>query len=126
MNYTENYHLPQWVETDRIMRTDFNQMCLNMENGLTERSVDASKAWDSLLRISRRMLSGRLEKFDRNGIYSVNGLLFNPLTDAAMAEELSGTAWHERLGVYTGRGETLDPALLRAGCTGYAPGVSQS
>ena len=35
MNYTENYHLPQWEETDRIMRTDFNQMCADMEAGLT-------------------------------------------------------------------------------------------
>ena len=26
MNYTTNYHLPQWVETDRILRTDFNDM----------------------------------------------------------------------------------------------------
>ena len=33
MNYTENFHLPQWDETDRIMRTDFNQMCANMEIG---------------------------------------------------------------------------------------------
>ena len=32
MNYTENYHLPQWEETDRIMRTDFNQMCANAQN----------------------------------------------------------------------------------------------
>ena len=24
MNYTQNYQLPQWVETDRILRTDFN------------------------------------------------------------------------------------------------------
>lgn len=31
MNYTEKYHLPQWEETDRIMRTDFNQMCADME-----------------------------------------------------------------------------------------------
>ena len=35
MNYTEKYHLPQWEETDRIMRTDFNQMCADMEAGLT-------------------------------------------------------------------------------------------
>ena len=28
MNYTERYHLPQWEETDRIMRTDFNQRVL--------------------------------------------------------------------------------------------------
>ena len=25
MNYTENYQLPQWVETDRIMMDDFNE-----------------------------------------------------------------------------------------------------
>ena len=24
MNYTQNYQLPQWVVTDRILRTDFN------------------------------------------------------------------------------------------------------
>ena len=24
MNYTENYQLPQWEETDRVLRTDFN------------------------------------------------------------------------------------------------------
>lgn len=35
MNYTENYHLPQWEETDRIMRVDFNQMCADIESGLT-------------------------------------------------------------------------------------------
>ena len=34
MNYTEKYHLPQWEETDRIMRTDFNQMCADMEKGI--------------------------------------------------------------------------------------------
>ena len=36
MNYTENYHLPQWVKTDRIMMEDFNQMCEDLEAGLTE------------------------------------------------------------------------------------------
>ena len=36
MNYTEKYHLPQWEETDRILRTDFNQMCADMEAGLAK------------------------------------------------------------------------------------------
>ena len=50
MNYTENYHLPQWEETDRIMRTDFNQMCADMEAGImdvrgrAERGDEAVKA----------------------------------------------------------------------------------
>ena len=31
MNYTEKYHLPQWEETDRIMRTDFNDAMAGIE-----------------------------------------------------------------------------------------------
>ena len=34
MNYTTNYHLPQWVETDRIMMEDFNQMCADIDQGI--------------------------------------------------------------------------------------------
>ena len=44
MNYTKKYHLPQWDETDRIMRTDFNQMCADMENGLLKTARDAAEA----------------------------------------------------------------------------------
>ena len=44
MNYTEKYHLPQWDETDRIMRADFNQMCADMENGLLKTARDAAEA----------------------------------------------------------------------------------
>ena len=39
MNYTEKYHLPQWEETDRVMRSDFNQMCVDIECGLDGNSV---------------------------------------------------------------------------------------
>ncbi len=42
MNYTTNYHLPQWDEGDRIMRTDFNRMCADMEAGLN--SIDTRAA----------------------------------------------------------------------------------
>ena len=42
MNYTKNYHLPQWEETDRIMRTDFNRMCADMEAGMTENARTAA------------------------------------------------------------------------------------
>ncbi len=34
MNYTENYHLPQWEENDRIMRVDFNRAMANIDGGL--------------------------------------------------------------------------------------------
>lgn len=42
MNYTEKYHLPQWDETDRIMRADFNRMCADMEAGLLKTAQDAA------------------------------------------------------------------------------------
>ena len=44
MEYTTNYHLPQWVETDRIMMGDFNQMCSDMEAGLTSNAQAAAAA----------------------------------------------------------------------------------
>ena len=34
MNYTTNYHLPQWVETDRIMMEDFNQAMADIDAGI--------------------------------------------------------------------------------------------
>ena len=46
MNYTQNYHLPQWVETDRILRTDFNDMTSAIDaalDGLRE-DVDGNTA----------------------------------------------------------------------------------
>ena len=36
MNYTENYHLPQWVKEDRIMMEDFNAAMAGIEKGLND------------------------------------------------------------------------------------------
>ena len=47
MNYTKNYHLPQWAETDRIMMEDFNQMCSDMEAGLNTVREAADAAQDA-------------------------------------------------------------------------------
>ena len=44
MNYTEKYHLPQWEESDRVMRTDFNQMCADIENGIKSAAQAAQTA----------------------------------------------------------------------------------
>lgn len=44
MQYTENYHLPQWVKSDRIMMDDFNQMCQDIEAGLTSSAAKADAA----------------------------------------------------------------------------------
>ena len=34
MNYTENYHLPQWVETDRVQMEDFNAAMVKIDQTL--------------------------------------------------------------------------------------------
>ncbi len=47
MNYTENYHLPQWAKSDRIMMEDFNQMCKDMEDGMTGNAQKAQNASQS-------------------------------------------------------------------------------
>ena len=36
MDYTANYQLPQWVETDRILRTDFNSMTSAIDAALAD------------------------------------------------------------------------------------------
>ena len=47
MNYTNNYHLPQWEKSDRVLMEDFNQMCRDMEAGLEKNLQDAASATNS-------------------------------------------------------------------------------
>ena len=44
MNYTNNYHLPQWVETDRIQMEDFNQAMADIDQGLQGAKTAADSA----------------------------------------------------------------------------------
>ena len=52
MDYTKNYHLPQWVDDDRIRRVDFNEAMANIENGLMEARSGRGDLSDSLLRMA--------------------------------------------------------------------------
>ena len=44
MDYTDNYQLPQWVESDRILRTDFNSAYQKLDAALDgiQAEVDAN------------------------------------------------------------------------------------
>ena len=44
MNYTQKYHLPQWEENDRVMRTDFNSAMASLDSGITEAKSAADNA----------------------------------------------------------------------------------
>ncbi|MDE7010938.1 MAG: hypothetical protein K2O93_06965 [Oscillospiraceae bacterium] len=53
MNYTKNYHLPQWEENDRVLRLDFNNAMAALEDGL---QANAS-ATDQVKRIAEAAYS---------------------------------------------------------------------
>ena len=44
MNHTQNYHLPQWEKTDRVLMEDFNDAMANLENGLSPAASAAGSA----------------------------------------------------------------------------------
>ena len=44
MEYTKNYKLPQWVETDRVLMDDFNNAMTNIEEGMSTAQDTASTA----------------------------------------------------------------------------------
>lgn len=44
MNYTTNYHLPQWVESDRILMEDFNDAMAGIDLGLQGAKAAADTA----------------------------------------------------------------------------------
>ena len=100
MNYTERYHLPQWEETDRIMRTDFNQMCVDMEAGLSKTASDAAAETAS-------------------GVKSASDAASRAASAAAQAQKTADSALSKAnaafsssnfpyvLGTYVGNGSTL-------------------
>ncbi len=47
MDYTKNYHLPQWVKEDRVMMDDFNRAMADIEGGLSGNAQAAAKAQNS-------------------------------------------------------------------------------
>ena len=44
MNYTTNYHLPQWVESDRILMEDFNDAMSGIDGGIAAAKATADTA----------------------------------------------------------------------------------
>lgn len=44
MEHTQNYNLPQWVESDRIRMNDFNAAMASIESGLTANAQAAASA----------------------------------------------------------------------------------
>lgn len=43
MDYTQNYHLPQWEKSDRLLMDDFNQMCASIDEGISTVKASADR-----------------------------------------------------------------------------------
>ncbi len=100
MNYTENYHLPQWVKSDRIMMEDFNQMCLDIEAGLTE-NVSGAAADNAAAVAAAQKAQATADK---------------AVADAAKAQARADAAYAPdqppyALGTYTGTGNSQSIVL---------------
>lgn len=124
MERTANYNLPQWAEDDRILRTDFNKMCADIDAAIAGAAQGGAGAWDGLLRKTRQDLSERWPEWDQAQVHNANGLLYNPLAVKDQASVLSGVSWKANAGICAGRGEALSQTLLRTACTSFYPGNS--
>ena len=97
MDYTNNYHLPQWVKSDRIMMDDFNQMCANIDSNLAATAQTAVNAQSAA---SAAQSAANAAK-----------------SAAANAQSTANTARQEAaalpyaVGTYTGTGATLSIKL---------------
>lgn len=99
MNYTQNYHLPQWEKSDRIMMDDFNQMCTNIESGLqnNQENMDAmrSQFLDLLSPMACDLYRAVAHDSDQSKFdVSWRGLRFNSFATEEPAIFRSGLNWH--------------------------------
>ncbi|MDE7220257.1 MAG: hypothetical protein K2O45_11650 [Oscillospiraceae bacterium] len=104
MNYTENYHLPQWVKEDRIMMDDFNQMCAGIEAGLTKNAGDAAQA---VANASKEALAAAASA-------NANAVSAQSTANTALAKANAAYSPSKQpyvVGTYTGNGDTLTVTL---------------
>lgn len=100
MNYTENYHLPQWVKSDRILMEDFNGAMANIENGLT--GLERRKtAFDNLSRDAYRQEIQQRVHHGPGG--NLDTMWVNALS--SLEEVGSGHAWGGGYGISLGKGK---------------------
>ena len=111
MNYTTNYHLPQWVKDDRIMMEDFNDAMAGIDAGLTgagER-MDNAEAESQLelakTRETERVLDRRLFRLMYNHYSMLRsmdpfprqaGVFYqNPAANADVYNPTPGVLWRD-------------------------------
>lgn len=111
MNYTENYHLPQWDESDRILRTDFNQMCADIESGLNKSEHRAGRSWGRLCSLAYNHYC--MVQDLKTPPYQIGLFQQDPAKDST---GIGGTAAYWDGVRFAGRTETPLTSEILAGC----------
>ena len=99
MNYTNNYHLPQWEKTDRVLMDDFNQAMSRLEEGLNGAVQHGSDAADAA-RSAASQLASQAQATANNAVNKANA-----------AQATADRAFHPaylpyQAGSYRGNGST--------------------
>lgn len=100
MNYTQNHHLPQWEETDRVLMTNFNEAMLSIEASLTEGAGNTAHLdrWaENMARDLYRQAVQQAVHHGRCGL--TDSMWLNPL---ASVEDAAGCGWNGQYGVHLG------------------------
>lgn len=79
MNYTTNYHLPQWVESDRILMEDFNGAMTNIDQGLG----NARRATNSIKTTAYNLSEIMLALKENGTVPGCKGLAGDNLSDTS-------------------------------------------
>ena len=131
MDYTKNYHLPQWVKSDRIMMDDFNRMCADIENGLTGNRQAANELSGQIQRVeqeaqeqirtsdtaSQASLKTGLLRLAYNHCHMLAALERRPPQRGCFFQQFQGLSAHTGVGGLLARGDALWFARGAFSCT---------
>ena len=56
MDYTPNFHLPQWEQNDRILMDDFNQFAANLEDALSQNQAAVEAVQETADQVKDRLI----------------------------------------------------------------------
>ena len=130
MNYTTNYHLPQWVETDRIQMEDFNQAFSDIDQRMAEGAASAKEddavladtLWAALLRGAESdLLAGRSALEDQE-LCHLREMRFNPLDEETLAGNRNLIHWSEERHAFLGSATLVTAGEIPTGMISYAHG----
>lgn len=87
MDYTTNYHLPQWVESDRIMMEDFNEAMAAIDGGI-KAAQDTADGGAAAAEAAQNAANKAQETADKNCWFKLSELRFS--TAGTHSIDLSG------------------------------------